>query len=628
MKSSRDKLTFCHLLLLASICFTLVRASLFSQKTKHDILIDGPSTVFTNRAEDVNFVNGAVTPEVKSAEVLLPRSSGGFIMDEDNSISGFLRRIGAKIFGRKQADSQDSFNLDPGSMSVPELFAALSNMPASKFDKIADQLISETFGSGTVDTPPVEFFSGLGLPPPLPPSNIRQRDQDPRHGSASSGIASILPPLGLLSQSLGSPFGKPPPPPLFPPSLTLSTVMFPVFVPKDQPLTGTPRSLSSHNHNHNPHENNSNNHNDTAHFSSSSSPAASSLEAASHSPLFAFHNSAVPPHHSHHPHHPDNQLQMDQEDMTSLVAQNFAPGPPISQHSNPPQPQHQHQHQQHQARYHHHPLDSLSNLVHSGYLHDISKISQQPFPLSQNRNPSLSQADQQAAPSSSSSSPAANHVSHNNNNDNGGQHERGSRQQDRWFADQATQVRSDTRSSFLPPIPSSSSSSSLLTPAQLEHTIMASTKAVVDPAAVADDSGRHNHHQGKAYPILDTSSSTPRIFHAPHNPADILKIFATAYDTARALEHSRNPSLSRAQAPAAATASGPVNHLQRASGDHQRDSLEARENKVSMTTTIASFPVFMKDDSVTTSTAPSVDGLVMGDMVTSIRPREFVTYLS
>ena len=544
------------------MCYTLVQASIFRQHKNpaHNIIVDGPSAVFMNRGEDVNIVvKGGIPPmtNVPPVPLLNPRSGSDVILEEDNSIAGFLRRTGWKLFGRKQAESKVPLSLDPSKMALPELFATLANLPASKFDKIADQLIAETLGVGSVVAAPPGFLGGLGLPS-LP---NRGPGQDPRLGSASTNIPIIASPmaspLGLMSQSMHS-FAQTSP--VFTNALPLSTVVFPVFVPKDQPLSG-PRSLN------NPHSNNGSN----PFLSSSTTASLDVTQAASHNPLFAFPPSQTSHHPSHH-HQPHHQLHIDQE-MTSLAAHNSAAGP-IAQH--PSQ---------------HHPLETLNNIVHSGYLREINKLSQHSFPMTMTENRNSATRGQSVSSSV---------------NMNG---ERG-RHQDRWFADPpATQVRSDTRPLFLPPVASS------LTADQMESAMMESTKA----DGRRSSSSHHHAHHGKAYPILDTSSSTPRIYHAPHNPVEILKIFATAYDAARGMEQSRNPSPS--------SSGHSVNHLQRTTSDKDTQS----RNKDSMTTTLSSFPVFMNDDSATGSTAPPDSGTASGtrgDMVSNLRPREVVTYLS
>lgn len=549
MKLSPEKLTCSCVSLL--MCYTVLEAAILDQQQARNILLDGPSSVFTNRGEDVNTIRqGEAVPSATSANAptLLPTSPAGLIMDEDTGIAGFLRRAGAKLFGRKQAESKLPLDLDPTNLSLPELFSTLASLPASKFDKIADQLIAETFGIGSVVPAPPGFLGGLGLPA-LPIKGPGHHD--PRQGSASTNIASIAPGLsGMLSQPL-HPFSQPSA--VFANTLPLSTVVFPVFVPKDQPLPGH-RSMNRHN-----------NHNNGSQFLGSPTPSSLDVtQAASHSPLFAF----PPPPPSHHqPYsHPHHRLHMDHNDMSSLVPHNLMPGS-IAQHGTPS---------------HHFPLESLSNMVHSGFLHDINKLSQHSFPLTGNRNSAT--RDQVSSPG----------------NMNG---ERG-RQQDRWFADpQPTQGRSDTRSLFLP-----SSSSSLLSPSPLESTIMESRKASVSPEDVRRGMASH---ATKGYPILDTSSSTPSIYHAPHNPVDILKIFATAYEAARSVEQSRNPSQS------SALIGHSVNHLQRTSSDKEAESTKKIE------TTITSFPVFMKDDSNAT---PSGGSGTRGEV--AMRPRKFVTYLS
>lgn len=569
MKSSPHRWTCCCVSFL--MCYAVVHASLFDLSKPHNnILVDGPATVLTSKGQDVDIVKKGGTPPTVNSQPMLPRSESGVIVEEDNSITGFLRRAGAKLFGRKQADSKTPMNFDPTNLSLPELFSTLASMPASKFDKIADQLIAETFGMGSVLPAPPGFLGGLGLP--ALPSRGPAVGQDPRRGSASNNIASIVPALGMMSPSMHHAFAQSPPPQVHVNSLPLSTVVFPVFVPKDQPLPGH-RSLNHHNHNNNSGSND---------FMDTSTPNSLDVtQAASHNPLFAFPPPPPSHHHQqqHHPHH--QQLQMDQSDMSSLVRHNGMRGSIAQQDGNLP-PHHQH---------HRHPLESLSSIVHSGFLHEINKLSQ-PFPLSGNRN-SATQV----------SSPA------------GLNGERGNRHEDRWFADQASpsqpaasQGRSDTRSIFLPS-PSSSSSSSL-SAAQLERTIMESTKSVVSTAAA--DGSRRSSSSGTAYPILDTSSSTPTVYHAPHNPVDILKIFATAYEAARSVDHLQNPSLSSSSAGNAVA----VNHLHRASSDKDAQSTKK------VTTKIASFPVFLKDDSASTS----MSGGTRGDIV--MRPRKFVTYLS
>ena len=97
-------------------------------------------------------------PAVAPQEVKTPQRRSS------SPVSEFIKRTSSRIFGRNRGNSSPSQpstqDLDPSKMSVPELFAALSSLPPSKFDKIADQLISESLGMGSFMAPPPGFFSG------------------------------------------------------------------------------------------------------------------------------------------------------------------------------------------------------------------------------------------------------------------------------------------------------------------------------------------------------------------------------------------------------------------------------------------------------------------------------------
>ena len=125
----------------------------------------------------------------------------------------------ASLFRRKSSQPQQVKPIDPSKLSVPELFETLSSLPASKFDKIADQIISETFGLSTFAPAPGAF------------------DALSTSGSRTSAIFS-LPPLSSLSSlaSLRSPFDS------FSYSSeqdALQSLIFPVFVAKESKVSAT-----------------------------------------------------------------------------------------------------------------------------------------------------------------------------------------------------------------------------------------------------------------------------------------------------------------------------------------------------------------------------------------------------
>lgn len=125
----------------------------------------------------------------------------------------------ASLFRRKSSQPHQMKPIDPSKLSVPELFETLSSLPASKFDKIADQIISETFGLSTFAPAPGAF------------------DTLSASGSRTSAIFS-LPPLSSLSSlsSLRSPFDS------FSYSSehdALQSLIFPVFVAKESKVTAT-----------------------------------------------------------------------------------------------------------------------------------------------------------------------------------------------------------------------------------------------------------------------------------------------------------------------------------------------------------------------------------------------------
>lgn len=179
-----------------------------------------------------------------------------------------------------------------------------------------------------------------------------------------------------------------------------------------------------------------------------------------------------------------------------------------------------------------HPLTHLNKLLHNGYVSDIRKI---PQPFTYNHNHGLG--------------PAARGV--------GGGNSRGSTDYDKlqatlaqqMLAASATSTRSSrgffSRPSFFPSFRPLFGSNSVLSKTFAKPpttfsipfgstpigqatrkfgsppTSMAASASVITPSITS--SGQ------KTYPILDTSSSSPKIYHAPHNPVDILKIFADAY---------------------------------------------------------------------------------------------------
>lgn len=606
MNSARHRLTCCpHVSLLVfyvSLLLLPAQGSIFSKiqpKSTNNIVVDGPSTIVTNRGDDLNvLVTGSPTSSpLHLASVPMPGSK--FIQDDDKSITAFLRRTSSKLFGRKQSDtsSKNALDIDPSNLSLPELFTALAKLPSSKFDKIADQLIAETFGMGTVVPAPPGFLSGLGFPalPVRTPVQTPRTEpqQDMRHAAASNKIASIVPGLGLIHQHLQAAASNMPPPIILPNGLAVPNVVFPVFVPKDQPLPGERGRSESHS-------------NSSGHFNHGvSTHGPMDVTQAASQPFFSFPSSAE--HHlpSHHlMRHMDQQQHQHQQQHDQMQVHNAAM-------EQMPQSQAHHNQEMQQQQ---HPLESLNRIVHSGFLPDINKLSQSSFPMDGNPNPSTTRNHDQ-------------HVAQQSQQDmdNG---DRG-RQQDRWFAEQsfphATQVRSDGRPLVMPfPHHSLAAHSPDFGSGVLEGLLRGNARRV---------SGA-----GRAYPILDTSSSTPRVYHAPHNPVDILRIFATAYHASRAhsspASQSASPSSSQSLFPSSASSSPTSPSSALASSSTSSSSLQDQMQRAAsekdgrstgpatLTTVAASFPVFMKDDSVTTASA------LVTDPSSSLRPREIITYLS
>lgn len=126
--------------------------------------------------------------------------------------------IGGKIasFFRKKPP-QPIKPIDPSKMSVPELFETLSSLPASKFDKIADQLISETFGLGSILPPPAHFEdvhmaqsrpNAILSAPPLP---LRHPFDPSVSGFGPHSFRSLVFPVFVAKESVVHPSLQSPP---------------------------------------------------------------------------------------------------------------------------------------------------------------------------------------------------------------------------------------------------------------------------------------------------------------------------------------------------------------------------------------------------------------------------------
>lgn len=178
-----------------------------------------------------------------------------------------------------------------------------------------------------------------------------------------------------------------------------------------------------------------------------------------------------------------------------------------------------------------HPISHLNKLLHNGYIADINKI---PQPFSYNHNHGLGNGARAiGTPGQNSYERLQQSI------------------QQQMLAASSSPTRS-SRGFFgrsfgsFPPFRPLFGANSVLSktfakpPPSLPSFVSQATRATLNPqpmssatmrsgVSMAMPSGQQQQQSQKTYPILDTSSSTPKIYHAPHNPVDILKIFADAY---------------------------------------------------------------------------------------------------
>jgi hypothetical protein len=439
-------------------------------------------------------------------------------------VTEFIKKTSSRLFGRNKANPSLQ-DLDPNKMSVPELFAALSSMPPSKFDKIADQLISESLGMGSIMAPPPGFLSsgitgglgsmagslgalgslggGLGsmasgssLLPSLSSSPLLSGGR----GGLFSALASSSSPLrsrlplpssimnhnsnngAMTSSSNVRPMALLPPPfqaaasqsipnisPIFPsnPSssqLPFRTVVFPVYVTKDTPLPAISKEGTKL---------------EAEPSQSQTSSATSYMQRPPHLMFGASSHTLDHIHQLMAASSPSNPSGSSSNNNPNLVA------PPISHGTS-------------------HPINTLHQAVHSGYMHDIGSQLLQPLSFNENHvRPGFG--------SSTTMTPRRHTTRH-------------------W--------------PYPPPIFTAPNPLSLLRGEQDYQGSASDTSAIGVPVDSPPpfESNRNSHDSGsdssqitkfpnqKSYPILDVSSPDPKVYNAPHDPVEILKVFATAYE--------------------------------------------------------------------------------------------------
>lgn len=520
---------------------------------------------------------GMPLPQVQQQPSLPQRRSS-------SPVSEFIKKTSDRIFGRNKP-SPSLQDLDPSKMSVPELFAALSSMPPSKFDKIADQLISESLGMGTFMAPPPGFLSGgitggigsmsgltggfgsmaagSSLIPALPGSLLGGRGFlstlsstptlpfNPRlplqsaivpssnvkapyssnsgHMASSSNVRpmSLLPPF-IPAASHAVPIVSPLPP-------SFRTVVFPVYVSKDTPLPAISKEASK--------------------LASESSPSqTTSLNAPLHRPPhLMFGSSSNTLDHIH-------QVMASSSSDSSESSSNNQPNlvaTPISHGSS-------------------HPIDTLHQVVHSGYMHNVGSQLSQPFSFAEeNVRPGFGSSSTTTTPRRPTSRywpypPPIFTAPHQISFIRGSQD----------FGNQGS--ASDTSSvgvTVVDPPPSFNSNDNSL-------------QSSADSIELTKFNGK------KSYPILDVSSPEPKIYNAPHDPVTILKVFAKAYEQT-------GPSGSAevigpgTKAHVTIIPDGPVNpiSLPRTHQPSIRRELKVDDKKESSNIQPKVFPVFVQKDS-------------------------------
>ena len=221
-----------------------------------------------------------------------------------------------------------------------------------------------------------------------------------------------------------------------------------------------------------------------------------------------------------------------------------------------------------------HPIDTLHQVIHSGYMHDIGSQLTQPFSFTENNvRPGFGSS------TTSTTIPPRSQRTRN------------------WpyppplFT--APNPLSYLRTNEYGNEGSASNSNSVSVDTPLTATSLDSNRESLLTSS-ASDSVQMTKFPGQSYPILDVSSTDPKIYHAPHDPVQILKVFATAYEKT-------GPSGSAevigpgTKAHVTVIADGPAN-IPKASENSIRREFREEPDEANKSLSSKTFPVFVREE--------------------------------